>query len=85
MAEYMDLSEGGSIKFTVGIILAWMIFCAVLLVGAGIRELKDSRASEKVQIEQTKSREQQSASRNLHFQKKCCIFAVANNLIINLI
>ena len=53
MAEYMDLSEGGSIKFTVGIILAWMIFCAVLLVGAGIRELKDSRAVEKAKIEQT--------------------------------
>lgn len=67
MAEYMDLSERGSIKVTIGLILAWMIFCAILLVGAGIRELKDSRASEKVQIEQTKSREHQSASRNLHF------------------
>jgi hypothetical protein len=30
-----------------------MIFCAVLLVGAGIRELKDSRAVEKAKIEQT--------------------------------
>ena len=44
MAEYMDLSEPGSIKVTIGIILAWMIFCAILLVGAGIIELKDSRA-----------------------------------------
>ena len=40
MAEYMDLSERGSIKVTIGLILAWMIFCAVLLVGVGIRELK---------------------------------------------
>ena len=54
MAEYMDLSEPRSIKVTIGLILAWMIFCAVLLVGAGIRELKDSRAAEKVKIEQTK-------------------------------
>lgn len=52
MAEYMDLSERGSIKVTIGLILAWMIFCAVLLVGAGIRELKDSRAAEKAKIEQ---------------------------------
>jgi hypothetical protein len=52
MAEYMDLSEPGSIKVTIGIILAWMIFCAILLVGAGIRELKDSRAAEKAKIEQ---------------------------------
>lgn len=57
MAEYMDLSEPGSIKFTIGLILAWMIFCAVLLVGAGIRELKDSRAAEKAEIEQTSSKE----------------------------
>ena len=57
MAEYMDLSEPGSIKVTIGIILAWMIFCAVLLVGAGIRELKDSRAAEKAEIEQTSSKE----------------------------
>ena len=40
MAEYMDLSERGSIKVTIGLILAWMIFYAVLLVGVGIRELK---------------------------------------------
>ena len=53
MAEYMDLSERGSIKVTIGLILAWMIVCAVLLVGAGIRELKDSRAVEKAKIEQT--------------------------------
>ena len=53
MAEYMDLSERGSIKVTICLILAWMIFCAVLLVGAGIRELKDSRAAEKAKIEQT--------------------------------
>ena len=57
MAEYMDLSEPGSIKVTIGLILAWMIFCAVLLVGAGIRELKDSRAAEKAEIEQTSSKE----------------------------
>jgi hypothetical protein len=31
-----------------------MLFCAVLLVGAGIRELKDSRAAENAKIEQTK-------------------------------
>ena len=53
MAEYMDLSEPGSIKVTIGIILAWMIFCAILLVGVGIIELKDSRAVEKTKIEQT--------------------------------
>ena len=53
MAEYMDLSERGSIKVTVCLILAWMIFCAILLVGAGIRELKDSRSAEKAKIEQT--------------------------------
>ena len=57
MAEYMDLSEPGSIKVTIGLILAWMIFCAILLVGAGIRELKDSRAAEKAEIEQTSSKE----------------------------
>ena len=57
MAEYMDLSERGSIKVTISLILAWMIFCAVLLVGAGIRELKDSRAAEKAEIEQTSSKE----------------------------
>lgn len=57
MAEYMDLSERGSIKVTIGLILAWMIFCAILLVGAGIRELKDSRAAEKAEIEQTSSKE----------------------------
>ena len=57
MAEYMDLSERGSIKVTIGLILAWMIVCAVLLVGAGIRELKDSRAAENVEIEQTSSKE----------------------------
>ena len=49
----MDLSERGSIKVTISLILAWVIFCAVLLVGAGIKELKDSRAAEKVKIEQT--------------------------------
>ena len=53
MAEYMDLSERGSLNVTVCLILAWVIFCAVLLEGAGIRELKDSRAAEKVKIEQT--------------------------------
>ena len=54
MAEYMDLSEAGSFKVTAYIILAWIIFCVILMVAAGIRELKDSRAAEKVQTEQTK-------------------------------
>lgn len=57
MAEYMDLSERGSIKVTIGLILAWVIFWAVLLVGAGIKELKDSRVAEKAKIEQTSLKE----------------------------
>lgn len=52
MAEYMDLSEPRSPKFFVFTILAWIIFCVILMVGAGIRELKDSRADEKAKIEQ---------------------------------
>ena len=53
MAEYMDLSEPRSPKFFVFTILAWIIFCVILMVGAGIRELKDSRvAAEKAKIEQ---------------------------------
>lgn len=52
MAEYMDLSEPRSPKFLVFTILAWIIFCIILMVGAGIRELKDSRAAEKAKIEQ---------------------------------
>jgi hypothetical protein len=52
MAEYMDLSEPSSPKFLVFTILAWIIFCIILMVGAGIRELKDSRAAEKAKIEQ---------------------------------
>ena len=54
MAEYMDLSEPRSPKFLVFTILAWIIFCIILMVGAGIRELKDSRAAEKAKIEQKK-------------------------------
>ena len=53
MAEYMDLSEPRSPKFFFYTILAWVILCVILMVGAGIRELKDSRSTEKVQIEQT--------------------------------
>ena len=52
MAEYMDLSEPRSPKFFVYTILAWIIFCIILMVGAGIRDLKDSRAAEKAKIEQ---------------------------------
>ena len=55
MAEYMDLSEPRSPKFFVFTILAWIIFCVILMVGAGIRELKDSRAAEKAKIEQSSS------------------------------
>ena len=53
MAEYMDLSEPRSPKFLVCTILAWVIFCIILMVGAGIRELKDSSAAEKAKIEQS--------------------------------
>jgi hypothetical protein len=52
MAEYMDLSEPRSPKFLVFTILAWIIFCIILIAGAGIRNLKESRAAEKAKIEQ---------------------------------
>lgn len=52
MAEYMDLSEPHSPKVFVITILAWIIFCVILMVGAGIRNLKDSRAAEQAKIEQ---------------------------------
>ena len=48
----MDLSEPHSPKVFVITILAWIIFCVILMVGAGIRNLKDSRAAEQAKIEQ---------------------------------
>ena len=55
MAEYMDLSEPRSPKFLIFTILAWIIFCIILMAGAGIRNLKESRAAEKAKIEQCSS------------------------------
>ena len=51
----MDLSEPRSPKFLVFTILAWIIFCIILMAGAGIRNLKESRAAEKAKIEQCSS------------------------------
>ena len=48
----MDLSKPHSPKVFVITILAWIIFCVILMVGAGIRNLKDSRAAEQAKIEQ---------------------------------
>ena len=51
MAEYMDLSEPRSFKATAYIMLAWIIFNVIMLIGVGIRELKDYRAAEEAKIE----------------------------------
>ena len=52
MAEYMDLSEPHSPKFLLYSLLVSLIIVIALMVGSGIRDLKDSRAAEKAKVEQ---------------------------------